>query len=166
MKLSLTDIATEEDRQRALAMLVALEPVMRSNVAPTPVVVEMPVAEAPAKKTRRAQKANGAAEPTPAEPVAEPVEPEPVAEPDPVAEPVPATAPVAKPESVEPVAEHVPATAPAPEADDEAVREELRQVARTKGVVWLREILASYQAARLGDLTIAQVQEALHAAAQ
>jgi hypothetical protein len=65
-----------------------------------------------------------------------------------------------------PVAEHVPATAPAPEADDEAVREELRQVARTKGVVWLREILASYQAARLGDLTIAQVQEALHAAAQ
>ena len=137
MKFSLTDIATEEDRQRALAMLHALAPVMRSDVAPTPVVVEMPVAEPvaeePAKKTRRVRKTNGTAEPEPA------------------AESIPATAPVG-PE-------------PATEVDDETAREELRQVARTKGVTWLREILTGYQAARLGDLTIGQVREVLRAAA-
>jgi hypothetical protein len=134
MKFNLTDIETEEDRQRALAVLVALAPVMRPDTADTPVVESV-------KKPRR-RKANGVDEP---EQVAESesVEPAPV-------EPVAASA-------VEPV----PATAP----DDEAAREELRQVARTKGVVWLREILANYQAARLGDLTLEQVQETLRAAA-
>ncbi len=150
MKLNLTDIVTEEDRQRALAVLVAVAPVMRSDAAPTPAaVVEMPAAE-PAKKTRR-RKVNGVDEP---ESIADPAPVEPVVEPESIAEraPVePATATVAE---------------PAPATDDETAREELRQIARTRGVVWLREILASYQAARLGDLTLEQVQEALHVASQ
>jgi hypothetical protein len=131
MKFSLVDIATEEDRQRALAVLAALAPVLRSD---TPAVADTPVAE-PEKKTRRAQKANGAAEP--------------------VTEPIP----------VEPAVEPVPEPEPVPEVDNDAAREELRQVARAKGVTWLREILTGYQAARLGDLTLAQVQEVLRAAA-
>jgi hypothetical protein len=153
MKLYLVDIANEEDRQKALAVLTALAPVLRANEAPVdPPVVAF--ADAPAKKPRRTQKANGAAEPT--EPAAEPTDPA-IAR---MAERLTefATAPVVE------LAAALSTTEPVPEVDEEAVRESLRQVAHAKGVVWLRKVLASYQATRLGDLTPVQAAAVLQAA--
>jgi hypothetical protein len=45
--------------------------------------------------------------------------------------------------------------------EPEAARDQLRIVAKERGVVWMRELLATHGASRLGDLTDSQVANAL-----
>ncbi len=46
---------------------------------------------------------------------------------------------------------------------EEAAREKLRLLAVERGVAWFRDLLATYGATRLGDLTATQVEDALNA---
>jgi hypothetical protein len=50
---------------------------------------------------------------------------------------------------------------PAAGRDTEEARDQLRVLAKKNGVVWMRELLATHGAERLGDLTDSQVAHAL-----